>query len=173
MKIRALTALTCAAALCACNSNSGSNGSGANGGSANSAAAGGPSTTATGASPAPATGGAAGAADGQIEQQVNMTAQMIQSQVPIKQGPTTITSARANGAELVTAMTLPVPLNEQAVSAMQQQLPTQQCANPQLAQLIERGARFTYEITDSANKVSRITIDRCPDGAGAGAAPTM
>lgn len=174
MTIRALTALASIAALCACNSGGGNNASVTNSSTAGSAEATSGSASTTSGTPAPApapTGAPPAAADPQVAQQVNMTAQMIQSQVPIKQGPTTITSAQAKGSELITAMTLPVPLNDQAISAMQQQLPAQQCGNQQLAQLIQRGARFTYEIKDSAGKVSRITVDSCPAGAGAAPAP--
>ena len=108
-----------------------------------------------------------GGTDAQVEQQISLAAQQIQSQAPIRQGPTTITGARAQGMELITAMTLPVDLNDQTISAMQQQLPAQQCSNPQVAQLIQRGGRFTYEITDSNNEVFRVNISSCPGSAPA------
>ena len=98
-----------------------------------------------------------------VPEEIAFAASEIQRQVPIRQGPTTITGARAEGMELIMAMTLPVPLNQQIIEAVREQVTPQQCANPVIADLIRRGARFSYDITDAGGLVFRVTVSRCPD----------
>lgn len=103
-----------------------------------------------------------GGGDAMLQQQVALAAQMLQSQVPIHQGPVTITNVRAEGTELITSMTLPVDLNEDTAATFRTQLPAQQCSNPQVAQLINRGARYTYIMTDSGGEEFTFNISSCP-----------
>lgn len=155
MKFRSLFAVASVAALCACNSGAANNSSA----KANTAAPAAPAATGPAAAPAaPTTGGTADAA---TMQQLTLAAQAIQSQVPIVQGPTTITAARVEGSTLVTAMTLQAPLSTEMTSQMGTQLSSQVCTNPALGQLSRSGASFAYEITDSNGQVHRVDVAPC------------
>jgi hypothetical protein len=155
MKFRSLFVVASVAALCACNK------APTNTATANTAAPAAPAATGPAATPAPAAPAAGGTADAATMQQLNLAAQAIQSQVPIVQGPTTITAARVEGSTLVTAMTLAAPLSTEMTSQMGTQLSGQVCQNPALGQLSRAGASFAYEITDSNGQVHRVDVAPC------------
>ena len=155
MKFRPLFIVASVAALCACNK-AATNTTATTNTAAPAAPAAGPAAT-----PAPAAPAAGGTADAGTMQQLNLAAQAIQSQVPIVQGPTTITAARVEGSTLVTAMTLAAPLSSEMTSQMGTQLSGQVCQNPALGQLSRAGASFAYEITDSNGQVHRVDVAPC------------
>ena len=154
MKFRPLIVVASVAALCACNKAPTNTTAATNTATPAAPAATGPAAPAA----APATGGTA---DASTMQQLNLAAQAIQSQVPIQQGPTTITAARVEGSTLVTAMTLAAPLTSEMTSQMGTQLSGQVCQNPALGQLSRGGASFAYEITDSNGQVHRVDVAPC------------
>lgn len=155
MKVRLLPILATAAALCACSPG------GERGGerTRNGASAGPPA-------PAEKVDSAAGntaAGSSQLEQQVAFAAQLLQGQVPIRQGPVTITAAEAKGAELITSMTLTTAdLTEASAEQFRTTMIAQQCANPAVRQQIDRGARYTYRITDSGGETFTMNVAGCP-----------
>lgn len=152
MKIRSIAAVASIAALCACN-NAGNNSAAKNGtAAANTSAA---TTTAN------TSGTAGGTVDPQLEQEISMAVQMLKPQLPIRQGPVTVTNIEANGGELIYTMEVPNDLNEQSFQAFQQQLPIQACANPQARQLFERGGAYTYILKDPDGEEFRTSVSSC------------
>jgi len=145
MKKRLLVTATCLTALAACNSDKGNASANAAGGG-NSANA---SATQSG-----------GQTD--VETLVAQQAARVQPRLPLQQGPITITAVEAKGTELITSMTLPMDLTEATAQAFRTQVPTQQCAVPEVRDLIRRGARYSYRLTDSGGEVFNIEATSCP-----------
>lgn len=157
MKLRSLLAVASVAALCACNSGAANNSSAR----ANAAAPAAPAVA--GAPAAPAAPAASGTADAATISQLQMAAQQIESMsASTAEGAPGITGARVEGSTLVTAITVPVPLDANTLSAMQQQMNAQMCSDPRLSPLSRAGATFAYDMTDSGGQVHRVSMTPCP-----------
>ena len=101
-------------------------------------------------------------ADADIRQELELAAQIIRDQAPIRSGPTIITGASVQGFELVTTMTVDAPIDESMVAFMRQELSNRLCTNDGLLRLIRLGATITYVVTDSNRQVHRAETRRCP-----------
>lgn len=160
MKSRFFIAVASVAALCACNKGAANNSASANA-AAPAAPAAGSTVAAPGAPAAPAT-----PADPQLASQLSMAAQAMSGQLPMTQqtpnGAITFEAMEARGNELVTTMRLPVDL-DQATFGQQfgARLPAEACGNPQMVQLISRGAKITYIVRDSANEEFTASVSSC------------
>jgi len=168
MNARFLIALTSAAALCACNSasdgdkaregsaeeRSASNGISERNASVSRNAAGGDVGSEGNA-------GAGAAASGSVEAQIAAAAERGQRQVPVQMGGATITAVQANGNELITSLTLPLDLNQQMADQLAQPLSAQQCGDARMADLLKRGARLTWRLTDSQGESFSIRTSSC------------
>lgn len=107
--------------------------------------------------PAPAAG-----PPGSVEQQVAELARKSQGQVPIQLGQgATITAIEARGTQLVTALTLPADLTQATADRITQAMTAQQCADPRLAEMIQRGGRLTWSITDAQGEKFEVSTSRC------------
>lgn len=154
MKFRLLLAVASVAALGACNSGAANNSSA----TANTAA-----PAASGAPAAPAAPAASGTADAATISQLQMAAQQIERMSSsAAEGAPGITGARVEGNTLITAINVPVPLDANTLSAMQQQMNTQTCSDPRLSPLSRAGATFAYDITDGGGQVHRVSMAPCP-----------
>lgn len=150
MKSHVLLLVASVAALGACNR------AATNNSTAAAPAAGGTANAAAPAAPA------APMAGGDVSQQLQVAAQAIQAQAPMRQGPVTITGAEVEGSTLVTAMTMPVELDDNTINLMQQQLGAQLCQNPQFLPMVRAGASFAYDITDASGEEHRVNVPACP-----------
>jgi len=150
MKTRLLLAITCVAALVACNSNKGNSTASNSSTSGNSAAA------------APDGNSNAGrTVDPSLAQEMSLAVNMLKPQLPLKQGPVTITDLEANGPEIIHTMEVPQDLTEETFQRFRDQLPIQACANPQMRRLLERGGTTTYKIRDSGGEEFTASVSTC------------
>lgn len=157
MKIRPFVALACVAALCACNSNKGNSSSSNSSTSGNATASN--SAATTGGNTAGGTG--ARTPDPQLEQEIGMAVQMLKGQLPLKQGPVTVSNIEARGTELIYTMEVPNDLNEQTFQQFKDQLPVQACANPQARMMFERGGTYTYRLKDPDGEEFTTSVSSC------------
>jgi hypothetical protein len=152
MKTRLLLAMTCMAALAACNSNKDSS-------NASNATT---TTSSNGAAAAPADNAAAGrTVDPNLAQEMALAVNMLKPQLPLRQGPVTITNLEANGAEIIHTMEVPQDLTEETFQRFRDQLPVQACANAQMRRLLERGGTTTYKIRDSGGEEFTASVSTC------------
>jgi hypothetical protein len=155
MKIRLLATIACVAALSACNSNKGNtSGNAAEGANASVA-------TENAAAPAAAEGNSARAVDPQLEQEIARAVQLLRPQLPLRQqtaqGEVKVTNLEASGTELIYTMEVPADLNPGRMAQFQ----TQVCANPQMRQMLQRGAAYTYRLRDADGEEFSTTISNC------------
>ncbi len=152
MKIRSLFVVASVAALCACNQ-SPANTSGPSASTNTGGALGGGGLS---------SGNTAGrTVDPQLAQEISLAVQMLKPQLPIRQGPVTITNIDARGGELIYTMEVPNDMNQASFQQFQANLPVQACANAQARQLFERGGAYTYIIKDSGGEEFRTSVSSC------------
>lgn len=109
----------------------------------------------------PPTAGGETDANDDIASRLELAAESIRAQAPVRQPASTITGARVQGKTLVTTMTIIVAMDRSLLLGVRRTLVDLICANPDLTPLIRAGATFTYEITDSASQIHSISVDRC------------
>lgn len=158
MKIRPLVIAASVAALCACN-NSQTNTSANNSSSGNSSAGLSGGTAATGSTSGGATSGRE--VDPALAQQLSMAVQALKSQLPMRQGPVTVTNIEARGGELVYTMEVPTDLDQNSFQQFQTQLPVQACANAQARDLFSRGGSYTYILKDPGGEEFTTSVSSC------------
>lgn len=108
------------------------------------------------------TGSASGrTVDPQLAREMEMAVEAIRGQLPIRQGPLSITNVEARGGELIYDMQVPADVDQAGFRRFQDELPRQACANPQARQLFERGGSYTYRLKDSEGEEFRTSVSSC------------
>ena len=82
-----------------------------------------------------------------------------QGQLPLREGPATITAVRLNGLELIYDMRVDQPVDE---AAFRRALESGLCGGADTSVTIRRGVTFTYRVTEPAGRTIVASIDRCP-----------
>lgn len=124
------------------------------------------STTANAGGTAPGVAPAAPAtpatpANPQLEQGIAAGVQMLRAQLPMRQGPLTITSVSSSGTQLTLVGTLAIDVTEAQWPQFEQGLRQGNCSGSS-AQMIQMGASVVTQITDAAGETRSFTVDRCP-----------
>lgn len=85
----------------------------------------------------------------------------LRPQLPMTQGPLTITAIEARGAELIFDMELPQDVDSAFFERFRAELPAQACANSSVRQLFERGGSYTYRLRDAGGETFTTSISNC------------
>ncbi len=101
------------------------------------------------------------AADPALAAQLAAEVQEARGQLPITQGPFTVTDVTSSGNELSLIGTLSVDIPTAQWSQFETELQRSNCSGSQAA-LIRRGAVITTQITDSAGETRSFTTASCP-----------
>lgn len=103
----------------------------------------------------------AASADPQLATEIEAGVVRLRSQLPLRQGPLTITSVSSSGTALTIVGTLNVDVTPQQWSQMETRMRQGHCSGNEAA-MIRRGASVITQLTDSTGEARTFTTSSCP-----------